>query len=118
MQWEITLKYSWIHFSCFCSYQVSITPAGVVYFVSKGYEGLSSDGIIFSDCGVILKFSSNSACMVDGRFNVDDLLLAKQWTLYKPPSTKGQVQLTKAKVLQGQAIAKAIEHAIQHLKWF
>ena len=38
-----------------------------------------------------------------------------------PPFTKGQAQFTKAKVLQGQAIAKArihVERAIQCLKWF
>lgn len=45
-------------------------PAGIVSFVSKGYGGVSSDRFIFSDSGVISKFSSNSACMVDCGFNV------------------------------------------------
>ena len=60
------------------SFQISLTPAGVVSFVSKGYGGLSSDRHIFEDCGVISKFEKNTACMVDRGFNVQDLLLVKQ----------------------------------------
>jgi len=94
----------------FIYFQVSITPAGNVSFVSEGYGGLSSDRFIFSDCGVISKFLSNSACMVDRGLNVQDLLLTKQVKLYMPPFTKGEAQFTKEiakKVQEGQAIANA-----------
>ena len=82
---------------------------------------MPSDRFIFSDSGVISKFSSNSACMVDFGFNVQGFLLTKQVKLYMPPFTKGQEQFTKVNVLQGWAIAKArihVERAIQHLKRF
>ena len=52
---------------------------------------MSSDRFIFSDSGVISKFSSNSACMVDCGFNVQGFLLTKQVKLYMPPFTKGQI---------------------------
>lgn len=105
----------------FIYFQVSITPAENVSFLSEGYEGLSSDRFIFSDCGVISKFRSNSVCMVDRGFNVQDLLLTKQVKLYMPPFTKGEAQFTKGKVQQGQAIAKTrirVERAIQRVKRF
>lgn len=90
-------------------------------FVSKGYVRLSSDRHIFEDCGVISKFEQNTACMIDGGFNVQDLLLVKQVKLYMPPFTKGQSQFTKQKVQKGQAIAKAriyVERAIERVKRF
>ena len=117
-----------LHFSECCfyiffmvSFQISLTPAGVVSIVSKGYGGLSSDRHIFEDCEIISKFEKNTACMVDRGFNVQDLLLVKQVKLYMPPFTKGQIQFTKQKVKRGQDIAKArihVERAIERVKRF
>ena len=101
--------------------QLSITPAGDVSYVSKGYGGISSDRFIFEDCGVLEKFKPKTSCMVDRGFVVQDLLLSKQVKVYMPPFTKGQPQFTKGKVRQGQAIAKArihVERAIQRVKRF
>ena len=72
----------------FIYFQVSITPARDVSFVSEGYGRPSSCRFTFSDCDVFSKFPSNSACMVDRGLNVQDLLLTKQVKLYMPPFTK------------------------------
>ena len=85
--------------------QLSITPAGAVSLVSKGYGGIASDCHIFEDCGVLEKFEANTSCMVDRGFVVKDLLLSKQVKVYMPHFTKGQLQFTKEKVREGQAIA-------------
>ena len=100
---------------------MSITPAGDVSYVSKGYGGISSDRFIFEDCGVLEKFEPKTSCMVDRGFVVQHLLLSKQVKVYMSPFTKGQPQITKGKVRQGQAIAKArihVERAIQRVKRF
>ena len=102
-------------------FQLSITPAGNVSFVSKGYGGISSDRFIFEDCGVLQKFELGTSCMVDRGFVVQDLLLFKHVKVYIPPFTKGQPQFTKGKVREGQGIAKArihVERAIQRVKRF
>lgn len=108
-------------YQCAYFFQISVTPAGIVSFVSRGYGGLASDRYVFNHCGVIDKFEKKTACMVDRGFNVQDLMLLKEVNIIMPPFTKGQKQFTKQKVNDGQAIAKArihVERAIQRVKRF
>ena len=79
-------------------------------FVSKGYGGLSSDRHIFEDCGVILKFEKNTACMVDRGFSTCLHLLRGKASLPKRKFRRDKLYIAKARI--------HVERVIERVKRF
>lgn len=103
-------------------YLISITPDGLINFISEGYGGRASDSIIFEDCGFLNLLPKNSAVMADRGFkNVAHLLQQKECTLIRPPSVSTKVTPTKSEVLETKKIAALrihVERAIGRLRNF
>lgn len=53
-------------------YLISITPQGVISFVSKGWGGRTSDKHITENCGYLEKLSPGDVILADRGFNVKD----------------------------------------------
>ena len=66
-------------------YLVSITPYGLINFVSKGYGGCMSDRQIVEDSGFLNEVRRGEKVMADKGFHIADLLTLKYADLVIPP---------------------------------
>lgn len=76
-------------------YLISITPKGVISFVSKGWDGRTSDKHITENCGYLEKLSPGDREIeaADRGFNVKDTVGLHCAQLKIPAFTKGKQQL-------------------------
>ena len=91
-------------------YLISITPQGVISFVSKGWGGRVSDRHITENSSFLHNMLPGDVVLADREFNVADCLGAVRATLYIPAYTKGKDQLTAFKVEQTRNIANVRIH--------
>ncbi|KAG4076576.1 hypothetical protein HA402_005970 [Bradysia odoriphaga] len=83
-------------------YLVCVTPDGLIYYVSCGYGGRSSDLIITTSCKLHKSLKSKYIVMADRGFKgIENFLIKKGSKLFRPPSatssqmSKRDVKLTK-----------------------
>lgn len=74
-------------------YLISITPQGVISFVSNGWGGRTSDKHITENCGYLEKLSPGDVILADRGFNVKDTVGLYCAQLKIPAFTKGKQQL-------------------------
>lgn len=74
-------------------YLISVTPQGVVSFVSKGLEGLTSDKDLTERCGYLDKLSLGDVILADIRFNIKETMGLRSADLKIQAFTKGKLQL-------------------------
>lgn len=102
-------------------YLIAITPAGLVFFLSKGYGGRASDKAIFQQSGLIHELIPISdSIMVDKGF-LDDICDQNFISLIRPPLKKAKMQLSKDDAQKTHKIASArvhVERVIQRLKYY
>ena len=91
-------------------YLISITPQGVISFVSKGWGGRVFDRHITENSSFLHNVLSGDVVLADREFNVADCLGAVRATLYIPAYTKGKDQLTAFEVEQTRNIANVRIH--------
>ncbi|KAF2887926.1 hypothetical protein ILUMI_18248 [Ignelater luminosus] len=103
-------------------YLISITPSGLITFLSKSYSGRVSEKAIFSNENVIQKLDMNDSIMVD-----KDILIEKECNehlikLIRPSFLKKTYkQFSKADAERTTSIGRVrvdVEHAIQRIKIF
>lgn len=103
-------------------YLISITPDGLINFISPGYGGRATDSLIFEDCGILQTLPEGSAVLADRGFkNIAHLLQQNGHTLIRPPSVSAKVKPTKKEVLGTKKIAALrihVERAIGRLRGF
>lgn len=103
-------------------YFISITPNGLINFISTGYGGRITDELITSKCGNLNNLTQGMQAMADRGFKkIENLVLAKGAQLVRPPSVKTGVKSTKAQVLLGRKVAGLrihVERAIRRVREF
>ncbi|KAK0151943.1 THAP domain-containing protein 4 [Merluccius polli] len=72
---------------------ISITPQGVISYVSKGWGGRTSDKHITENCGYLDKLSPGDVILADRGFNVKDTMGLYCAQLKIPAFTKGKAQM-------------------------
>ena len=90
-------------------------------FISDLYEGSADDVKMFFECGIIRHINPGDAVMVDKGFTVQELLLAKQATVFIPPFLGNRSKFSKEEVVLLKRIAKArihVERFNERLKKF
>ena len=104
-----------------CKYLVSITPYGLINFVSKGYGGRMSDRQIVEDSGFLNEVRRGEQVMADKGFHIADLLTLKYADLVIPPGRCGAFQMPKKDVVKTKEIANRcirVEQVIRRIKSF
>jgi hypothetical protein len=103
-------------------YFISITPNGLINFISTGYGGRITDELITSKWGNLNNLTQGMQAMADRGFKkIENLVLAKGAQLVRPPSVKTGVKSTKAQVLLGRKVAGLrihVERAIRRVREF
>ncbi|CAK1599733.1 unnamed protein product [Parnassius mnemosyne] len=103
-------------------YLISITPDGLINFISEGYGGRTPDSTIFEDSGFLDKLAQGSIVLADRGFkNISHLLEQRGCTLLRPPSVSSNSKLTAEEVLQTKRIAAIrvhVERSIGKLRDF
>lgn len=74
-------------------YLISITPQGVISYVSKGWGGRTSDKHITENCGYLDKLSPGDVILADRGFNVKDTMGLYCAQLKIPAFTRGATQM-------------------------
>ncbi|KAK0149998.1 THAP domain-containing protein 4 [Merluccius polli] len=72
---------------------ISITPQGVISYVSKGWGGRTSGKHITENCGYLDKLSPGDVILADRGFNVKDTMGLYCAQLKIPAFTKGKAQM-------------------------
>ena len=88
---------------------IAVNPHGAACFVSDMYEGSISDETLFEDCGFLEHVTPGDTFMVDKGFNVKEMLLSKQATIFIPPK-KTKPRFRRDEVIKTQRIGKARVH--------
>ena len=79
-------------------YMISITPQGIVSYISKGYGGRVSDKFIIENCGYLDKLQPGDVVLADRGFNVEESVAYRGATLNIPVFTRGKNQLAPGDV--------------------
>ncbi|XP_043234118.1 uncharacterized protein LOC122387743 [Amphibalanus amphitrite] len=103
-------------------YLVSITPNGMVNFVSSGFGGRVSDMAVLSDSGFLEHLKPGMVIMADRGFkSLEPLLAEKGCRLVRPASVTGQQAMAKADVKWSKQVASLrihVERAIRRVREF
>ena len=113
--------YSSYKHHCTMKCLIAVLPSGGACFISDLYEGSADDVKMFSECGIIRHINPGDAVMVDKGFTVQELLLAKQATVFIPPFLGNRSKFSKEEVVLLKRIAKArihVERFNERLKKF
>ena len=100
---------------------ICITPAGTIFFISKGYGGGASDRFITEDCHILDKLQYGDNLMADKGFNISDLSISKGSQLIILLFLREKQQFSKKNCKETSDIAKArihVERAIARIKDF
>ena len=73
---------------------IGITPQGTICFISKGWEGRTSDQFIAENSNFLKYVQYGDVIMADRGFNIADTLGTSGAKLEIPSFTKGQSQST------------------------
>ncbi|KAL4719915.1 hypothetical protein ACJJTC_001882 [Scirpophaga incertulas] len=92
-------------------YLISITPDGLINFISEGYGGRTPDSTIFEDSGFLDKLPLGGIVLADRGFkNIAHLLEQRGCTLLRPASVGSSSKPTAEEVLQTKRIAAIRVH--------
>ncbi|XP_077545109.1 uncharacterized protein LOC144158245 [Haemaphysalis longicornis] len=99
---------------------VVISPSGAITFVSKAWEGRTSDKEVTLWSGLLEKVTQGDVFLVDRGFRCNDMFAARGATLLMPSLTKKRAQLPGAEVTSRKLsrVRIHVERAIQRLKVF
>ena len=100
---------------------VSITPSGMINFISKGWGGRASDKHVTLHSGFLDMLEAYDTIMADKGFPIREDLALRHCELLIPPGRRGVAQMTRSDVLLTKRIANRrihVEQAIRRLKWF
>lgn len=101
-------------------YLISITPQGVINFISVGWGGRASDRHI-TQCSTnyLTKLNPGDVVLADRGFKVDEIIALHGATLYYPAFTKGRSQLSEQELTATRNLAAVrihVERVIGHLR--
>ena len=91
-------------------YLISITPQGVISFISNGWGGRASDKYIVENSGYLKYINPGDFVLADRGFDVADSLALFGATLAIPAFTRGQNQLSAADVETTRRLANVRIH--------
>ena len=113
----------WSEYKHHCTIKVliSITPTGMISFVSDCYGGRASDKYIVQNSGFYNFIEPYDQIMADRGFKIKEELLQRQASLSIPPSKQGTLPMTTGDVQETSRIANVriyVEKAIARVKWY
>lgn len=92
-------------------YLISITPHGLINFISTGFGGRITDQSIVEQSGFLGALKPGCQVMADRGFkNIDKILRTKNCTLVRPPSVKTDQKLSKEEAKNAKQIASLRVH--------
>ena len=91
-------------------YLISITPQGVVNFISKGWGGCASDRYIVENSGFLNNILPGDVILADRGFNIEDSVGAIGASLQIPAFVRGKDQLAAKEVESTRNIANIRIH--------
>lgn len=100
---------------------VSITPSGMINFVSEAWTGRASDKFVTMNCGFLNIVEPYDKVMADRGFPIKEELLLLNAELLIPPGRRGVSQMSTSDVAKTKAIANRrifVEQAIRRMKYF
>ena len=106
---------------CTIKVHISITPTGMISFVSDCYGGRASDRYIVRNSGFYNFIEPYDQIMADGGFKIKEELLQRQVSLSIPPRKQGTLPMTTGDVQETSHIANVriyVEKAIIRVKWY
>ena len=89
---------------------ISITPQGVVSFVSRGWGGRVSDKHLTENCGLLENLLPGDQILADRGFNVMDAVGLYCAEIKIPPFTKGKKQLSKLEIDKARQLSRVRIH--------
>ena len=98
---------------------VSITPAGMINFVSEAWTGRASDKCVTMNSGFMNIVEPYDKVMADRGFPIKEELMLLRAELLMPPGRRGVSQMSRSDVLKTKAIANRriyVEQAIRRMK--
>ncbi|XP_061173256.1 uncharacterized protein LOC133182425 [Saccostrea echinata] len=100
---------------------VSITPAGMINFVSEAWTGRASDKLVTLNSGFLNIIEPYDKVMADRGFPIREELTLLRAELLIPPGRRGVSQMSASDVSKTKAIANRrihVEQAIRRMKQF
>jgi hypothetical protein len=103
-------------------YMVSVTPDGLISFVSTGYGGRTTDEVVASQSKYLYLLPTGCYVMADRGFKrIEPFLASKQCFLVRPSSVKTGTKSTKKEVIDSRKISRLrihVERAIRRIREF
>ena len=91
-------------------YLISVTPQGVISFISKGWGGRASDQYITENSGFLHNINAGDVILADRGFLIEETLGAHGASLHIPAFTRGKNQLSAGEIEKKRNIANVHIH--------
>ena len=91
-------------------YLISISPQGVITFISKGYGGRASDQFVTEDSGFLQNLLPNDLVLADRGFDIHESVGFYGANLKIPNFTKGKTQLSSSEIECTRKLASSRIH--------
>ena len=105
-----------------CKYLISVTPDGLINYISEGVCGRCTDMAIVENCGFLTVLPEKVGVMADRGFKQLDILVQKKGCkLFRPPSVSENVRSSKSDVKKTKRIASIrihVERVINRIRNF
>ena len=89
---------------------ISITPQGVISFISKGWGGRTSDKHLTEHCGILKKLLPGDQIMADRGFTIHESVGSFGAELIIPPFTRGKAQLSQTEIDKARQLSRVRIH--------
>ena len=89
---------------------ISITPQGVITFISKGWGGRTSDKHLTEHCGILKKLLPGDQIMADRGFTIHESVGSFGAELIIPPFTRGKAQLSQTEIDKARQLSRVRIH--------
>ena len=86
-------------------YLISITPQGLISFISQGWGGRTSDQKITKESGYLENLLADDLVLADRGFDISELVALKNAQVKIPAFTKGRAQLNAKEIESTRKIA-------------
>jgi DDE superfamily endonuclease len=89
-------------------YLISLTPQGMISFISVGYGGCGSDKFLTKDCGLLKDLQPGDVVLADRGFNLSDSVSVLGARSYLPAFTRGKSKWVLTASSQEEKLSTAV----------
>ncbi|XP_034943815.1 uncharacterized protein [Chelonus insularis] len=101
-----------------CKFMIGVTPAENICYISRAYEGCTSDETIFANSDIMTLLERGDAIIGKSDFNIDNICELNGWKCYRPTLSEKAPKFNGSSTCDINKARVHVERSIQRIKDF